>query len=233
VAEAQGQHARLRSQAAVVVARERELAARLEQVLGGLERLSDAARQALVDAAAAERRGDVAGALEAAGTAQRLARRVVEMGHRAKTLRDLHADAAEAAALAKSAVDRSAAALEATLLEREKLLTKLDTARLKEQLSRALHGLPEGSADAWRLEQAREEVEQRYARALAESELAERGLGTGGVGAGGPGAGELDLDRATTELEATAWLDRLRGELGLAASPAPPLDPPASPKPGA
>src|SRR5438309_288642 len=78
----------------------------------------------------------------------------------------------QAADQAKAAVNQNASVLQKKLNERQKLLSQLDQAKMQEQMNSAMASLTEAvGQDVPTLEEVRDKIEQRYARALGASEL--------------------------------------------------------------
>ena len=197
IADAQEQHRRLREQAANVIANQKQTEMRLNRVMEDLERTHASARQAVLN-------GDER-------TATLFAGKLVTVEKEVDSLKALHLHATEAADQAKIAVEQNGYALQAKLDERQKLLSKLDQARMQEQLNRAVATLSETvGGDVPTLEEVRDRIDQRYARALGRAELQGQ-LVSGRT---------LEVEHAKMELEARERLGRIRAELGIAAASA-------------
>jgi phage shock protein A len=130
-------------------------------------------------------------------------------------MKDLHAmseRAAQASAQARAAVETNALALQKKIAERTKLLSQLDQAKMQEQLNRALAGMTELAApgDTPSLDEVRDKIEGRYARALGEAELQSTSIE----------ARMLQVERASMDAEGAARLESLREGLGLPSPPA-------------
>jgi phage shock protein A len=195
IADAQEQHRRLREQAANVIANQKQTEMRLNRAMEDLERTHVSARQAVL--AGDER------------TATLFAGKLVSVEKEVESLKELHLHATEAADQAKVAVEQNGYALQVKLDERQKLLSKLDQTRMQEQLNRAVATLSEAvGGDVPTLEEVRDRIEQRYARALGRAEL--QGQVTGGR--------TLEAEHAQLDLEARERLGRIRAELGIPAT---------------
>jgi phage shock protein A len=206
IADAQDQHRQLREQAANVIGNQKQTEMRLARAMEELDKLTGSARQALLMADAATRDGDRARAAELSRAAESFANRMVATEQEVATLKALHLQASEAAERAKRAVDQNAMALQAKLAERQKLLSQLDQAVMQEQVNRAMDQLSQPvDQGVTTLDQVRDKIEARYARALGEAELQERGVE----------AQMLELEQARMETEAQVRLDRIRSQLGL------------------
>jgi phage shock protein A len=132
-------------------------------------------------------------------------------------MKDLHAmseRAAQASAQARDAVETNALALQKRIAERTKLLSQLDQAKMQEQLNRAMAGMTELAApgDTPSLDEVRDKIEGRYARALGEAELQSTSVE----------ARMLQVERASIDAEGAARLESLREGLGLPGQPAAP-----------
>lgn len=206
IADAQEQHRQLRDQAANVVNNQRQTELRLARASEELEKLTESARQAVLMADTAAREGDSARAAELTRAAESFANRMVATEEEVATLEALHVQTSEAAERAKQAVDQNAIALQAKLTERQQLLSQLDQVTMQEHMNRAMDQLSQ-SVDQGvpTLDEVREQIEARHARAQAEAELHERGFE----------AQMLELEQARLEGEARARLDRIRTQLGL------------------
>jgi phage shock protein A len=206
IADAQEQHRQLRDQAANVIGNQKQTALRLARAMEELEKLTESARQAVVLADTATREGDGARAADLTRAAQSFANRMVVTEEEVATLKALHAETSETAERARRAVDQNAIALQAKLAERQKLMSQLDQVAVQEQMNRAMDHLSQ-SVDQGvpTLDEVRDQIEARHARALAEAELHGRGLE----------ARMLELEQARIETEAQLRLDRIRTQVGL------------------
>lgn len=222
IAEAREQHRLVVDQAAVIVAGQARAGARLERAVGEYEQVTADAQEALVMADRRAQEGDAEAAEIQRRAAAASARRMVALELEIEELRKTALEATEASDAAREAVAQSAALLRTRLEERERLLTRLDQARLQEQVNAAREqldrGVGEGVPD---LEQTRRSIDERLAVARA---LAEIRPGT---------IDEVRLERRQAEVEeqTRAKLDVLRGPLGLDAGVGP-AHPPPSPGQG-
>ncbi len=190
MADAQSQHRRLRSQAANVIANQKQIELQLNRAMEELGRLSSLAQRAL-------QIGDEDAALAFAG-------RLVTAEREVDSLKNLYLQAGAAAEQAKEAVEQNAVALQQTLGERQKLLSQLDQARMQEQVNAAVASLTEVvGADVPTLAEVRDKIERRYASALGVAEMQNRAV----VGR------LLEVERSHMDHEAALRLDRLRTEL--------------------
>lgn len=207
IEDARQQHALLSQQAAAVIGNERELQLKLTRAVEETEKLQANARQALLLAEQAREAGDQAKAAAYEDSARAFATKLV--GAEA-SMQDLHAmseRAAQASAQARVAVETNALALQKKIAERTKLLSQLDQAKMQEQLNRAMAGMTELAApgDTPSLDEVRDKIEGRYARALGEAELQSTSIEVR----------MLQVERASIDAEGAARLESIREGLGL------------------
>lgn len=199
IQEAREQHQRLTQQAAMVIGNERELELKYARAVEEAERLQAAARQAL---SLAEQASDPAKARSYEESAQAFATRLVAAEAAMADLRELHARARQASGQARDAVASNAMALQRKVAERMRLLSQLDQAKMQEQLNKAVGDLaglaPQG--DTPTLDQVRDRIEKRYARALGEAELT----------SGSVEARMLEVERAAIDVEGAARLEAIK-----------------------
>ena len=223
IEQARQQHALLSQQAAAVIGNERELQLKLTRAVSDTEKLQANARQALLLAEQARDAGDQTKAASYEDSARAFATKLVSAE---ASMRDLHAmaeRAAQASAQARAAVETNALALQKQLAERTKLLSQLDQAKMQEQLNRAMDGMTELAApkDTPSLEEVRDKIEGRYARALGEAELQSTSVE----------ARMLQVERASIDAEGAARLESIREGLGLPSPSAPPAVEPSKKAP--
>jgi phage shock protein A len=209
IADAQDQHRRLTEQAANVIANQKQTELRLNRAMGELEKVNASARQAVLMAEEAARKGDANRAADMTRAAESFANRLVAIESEVQSLKDLHLQAAQAADQAKAAVTQNASALQNKLTERQKLLSQLDQAKMQEQVNQAMTSLSATvGQDVPTLEEVRTKIEARYAKALGHAELTSQGVE----------ARMLEVERAQANAEAMARLDQIREQLGLPAA---------------
>jgi len=223
IEQARQQHTLLSQQAAAVIGNERELQLKLTRAVSDTEKLQANARQALLLADQARDAGDQTKAASYEDSARAFATKLVSAE---ASMRDLHAmaeRAAQASAQARAAVETNALALQKQLAERTKLLSQLDQAKMQEQLNRAMDGMTELAAprDTPSLEEVRDKIEGRYARALGEAELQSTSVE----------ARMLQVERASIDAEGAARLESIREGLGLPSPSAPPAVEPSKKAP--
>ncbi|MEV7005796.1 PspA/IM30 family protein [Streptosporangium sp. NPDC051022] len=211
IQEAKEQHRRLTEQAAAVIGNEHELEMRLTRSLEESGKLQANARQALLLAERARAAGDERKARSYEESARAFASRLVAAEAAAQDARLMHERAVQASAQARAAVETNAAALQRKLAERMRLLSQLDQAKMQEQLNRAMGDLsgltPAGETPT--LDEVREKIEKRYARALGEAELASDSVE----------ARMIEVERASIDVEGAARLEAIRESLGLGKRP--------------
>ena len=102
-------------------------------------------------------------------------------------------------------------ALQKKLADRQKLLGQLDQAKMQEQVNKAMASLNETvGQDVPTLDQVRDKIEARYAKALGTAELTE----------GSVESRMLEVEQAQVNTEAQARLAEIRSQLGLSSPPA-------------
>ena len=210
--EAQEQHRRLREQAANVIANQKQTELRLNRALEELGRVNGNARQALVMASDADKKGDVAKAREYNAAAEAFANRLIALERDVDDLKALSLQSAQAADQAKAAVQQNATALQRKLSERQKLMSQLDQAKMQEQMNKAMASLSATvGEDVPTFDEVRDKIEARYAKAKGMSELTETSVESR----------MLEIEQAAANSEAQTRLDEMRVQLGLAAAPEP------------
>jgi phage shock protein A len=204
--EAQQQHRRLKEQAANVIANQKQSELRLNAKLTELTRLNGNARQALVMASDAARIGDTAKATQYNTAAETIANQLIQVEKDVDGLKQMVLDATNASDQAKSAVQQNSRMLSQKLAEKNKLLSQLDQAKMQEGLNKAMGQLNETVGDdVPTLNEVQQKIEARYAKAKATSELNE----------GTVQSSILEIEQATSNVEAQSRLSQLRAELGL------------------
>ena len=222
IMEAQDQHRRLTEQAANVIAHQKQTEMRLNRAMTELEKLNGSTRQAVTMADEATGRGDTAKMADYTKAAEAFANRLIEKEKEADSLKHLLLQATEAADQAKHAVRQNSMALQKKLADRQKLLGQLDQAKMQEQVNKAMASLNEAvGQDVPTLDQVRDKIEARYAKALGTSELTESSVESadarGRAGAGelrGPGPPGRDPQPAGTVPRRRAGCGRAFGAAG-------------------
>jgi phage shock protein A len=208
IEEAKRQHELLSQQAAAVVGNQKQLELKLGRAIEEVEKLQGSARQALLMADEARRRGDTAGAIQYEDAAQSFAMKLVTEESSMSDLKGLHDQSITAAIAARKAVETNALNLQKQLAERSKLLSQLDNAKMQERMNSALKQMNELSptGDVPSLAEVRDKIETRYAKALGESEIRTDSVGSK----------MMEVEKAQLDSEAASRLDALRVGLGLA-----------------
>jgi phage shock protein A len=208
LAEAQDQQRRLKEQAANVIAHQKQTEIRLNRSMGELEKVNANARQAVLMADEASRAGDPTKAAQYTTTAETFANRLITLEHEVEDLKSMHLQSTEAANQAKAAVQQNSALLQQKLAERQKLLSQLDQAKMQEQMNTAMSSLSETvGQDVPTLNEVRDKIEARYAKAKGMAELNETSVESR----------MLEVEQASMNNEAQARLAEIRSQLGLGA----------------
>lgn len=211
IEESKDQQRRLKEQAANVIAQQKKTEMQLSKTMEELERVSANARQAVTMADQAVTSGDDAKAQQYTSTAESFANRLIQLEKEVDHLKDLHLQATDAANNAKQAVQQNSRALQDKLSERQTLLSKLDQAKMQETMNSAMGSLSESMGDdVPTLNDVRDKIETRYAKAKGMSELTENSVETR----------MLEVEQAAMNAEAQARLGQIRSQLGLGAGPA-------------
>lgn len=209
--EAKEQHGRLTEQATSVIANEKRTEMQLDRVLDELEKVGGNARQAVLMADEATKKGDEKKATEYTSAAEAFANRMIALEAEVEGLKTLALQSAEAAHQAKAAVQQNSAALQAKLSERQKLLSQLDQAAMQEQMNKAMSSLSETvGTDTPTLDEVRDKIEARHAKAVAGSELSGASVEVK----------MLEVEQAAINVEAQSRLEKIRSEMGISSAPA-------------
>src|SRR3954466_385595 len=208
IMEAQEQHRRLMEQAANVIANQKQAEMRLNRAMGELEKVNGSARQALMMADDATKKGDAEKAAQYNQAAEAFANRLIAVEKEVDSLKTLSLQSAQAADQAKAAVQQNSAALQKKLSERQKLLSQLDQAKMQEQMNVAMQSLSQTvGQDTPTLDEVRDKIETRYAKALGAAELQGQTVESS----------MLEIEQAAVNVEAQSRLSELRSQLGLSA----------------
>src|SRR4051794_19334350 len=209
--EAQEDHRRLKEQAVNVIASQKQTELRLNSKLAELEKLNINARQALVMAADASKAGDANKAAQYNTAAETIANQLIQVERDVDGLKKLVLDSTAAADQAKAAVAQNGRLLQQKLAEKNQLLSKLEQAKMQEQMNKAMNQLGEVvGKDVPSLKEVSDKIDARYAKATASAELE----------SGSVNASIQEVEMATANLEAQGRLSQLRAELGLNPAPA-------------
>ncbi len=206
LAEAQDQHRRLKEHAANVIAQQKQTELQLNRAMEQLERLNANARQAVIMADDATKAGDAAKAAEYTRAAETIATQLITLEKQVEDLKTMHYSATQAADQAKAAVAQNGQLLQQKLTERQKLLSQLEQAKMQEAMNKTMSSLSETvGEDVPTLDEVRDKIEQRYARAQGMSELAGTGVENR----------MLEIEQAAANSEAQDRLASIRSQLGL------------------
>jgi phage shock protein A len=206
ITEAQDQHRRLREQAANVIANQKLTELQLSRAMNDLESLNGKARQAVIMADDAAKRGDTAKADQYAKAAEGFASQLVSTEKQVDGLKTLHLQATHASDQAKAAVAQNSTALQGKLAERQKLLSQLDQAKMQESMNTAMATLSEAvGQDVPTFDEVRGKIESRYAKALGSAELQGQAVESR----------MLEVEHAAIDMEAQVRLDQIRSQLGI------------------
>ena len=206
IVEAQEQHRQLKEQAANVIAHQKQTEIKLNRVLEDYEKISANARQAVMMADDAQKKGEQEKFVQYTQTAESFANRMIALEREVEDLKSLHLQASQASDQAKSAVNNNSALLQKKLGEQKKLLSQLDQAKMQEQLNKATATLSEQvGQDVPSFEEVRNKVEERYAKAKGAAELQESSI-EGRM---------LEVEQASLNVEAQSRLSEIRTQLGL------------------
>ncbi len=209
ITEAQDQHRRLIEQAANVVANQKQTEMRLNRAMEELGKLNASARQAVTMADDAGKRGDTTKALDYTSAAEAYANRLIATEKEVDGLKQLLLQSTQAANQAKAAVQQNSMVMQQKLAERQKLLGQLDQAKMQEQMNKAMASLSESvGQDVPTFDEVLDKIETRYARALGTSEIAGQSVEHR----------MLEVEQAAMNTEATARLDAIRAQLGIASA---------------
>jgi phage shock protein A len=206
IAEAQDQHRRLKEQAANVIANQKQTEMRLNAALDELEKYNRNAQQAVIMADEAARSGDATKAAEFTTAAEAFANQLIAKETEIENLKTMSLQSTQAADQAKAAVNQNARLLQEKLAEKQKLLSQLDQAKMAEQMNTAMASLTETvGGDVPTLEEVREKIETRYAKAKGMSEIQGMSVETK----------MLEVEQASVNFEAQARLSEIRSKLGI------------------
>lgn len=220
ITEAQDQHRRLKEHAANVIAQQHQTELQLNRQLEQLEKLNANARQAIKMADDAAKKGDAAKAAEYTRAAETIATQLISVETQTTELKETHYGATQAADQAKGAVATNGQLLQKKLAEKQKLLSQLEQAKMQEQMNAAMASLSETvGQEVPTLNEVRDKIEQRYAKAKGMSELTETSVESR----------MIEVEAAAQNFEAQARLDEIRSQLGIeTAAPAAPVAAPVA-----
>jgi phage shock protein A len=159
----------------------------------------------------ATRAGDAKKATEFTNAAEAFANRLIAVESEVESLKSRQLQATEAANQAKAAVAQNSVALQKKLSEKQRLLSQLDQAKMQEQMNAAMSSLSTTvGEDVPTLDEVREKIEARHAKAMGMSELTGASVESH----------MLQVEQAAMNVEAQARLSQIRSQLGLDTAPA-------------
>lgn len=215
MAEARHQHLTLRNQAATVIANQKQIEAKLNRKIDEVEKTTASARQAVMMADKAAAEGDQVKAAEFTEAAQAFATKLVAIESEVDSLKQLSLDAARASDQAKAAVTEHGQKMQERLAQQQKLLSKIDQAKMQETVNDAMQTLTAtAGVEGPSFDELEAKIEARYARARGVQEL----------DAISPEGRMLEVERAAMASQATNRLDEIRAQLGMGAPPAKEMD---------
>jgi phage shock protein A len=207
--EAQEQHKKLTDQAAQVIANQKMAEMRLHRAMDELEKAQKNATTALQLGDTAT---DPAKKAQYEQAAQTYANQMITLESTVEEDKAMVEHTTVAAQQAQQAVSDNASVLQKKLAERHELLSKLDQAKMQEQMNTTLTAISSTmNQDVPTLDAVRDKIEARYAKALGTSEL----------GDASDQHAMLEVEHAQTDAAAQARLSELRSKLGLPAPSAP------------
>lgn len=212
IQESQAQHLRLKEQVVNVVANQKQAELKLNRSIDELGKVNANARQALLMAEDARKKGDETGATQYTHAAESLAGKLVQLEADVEDQKTFLLQGTEASDQAKSALNQNSRVLQQKLSEKSKLMSQLDQANMQEQMNKAMAQLNETvGQDVPTFNEVRDKIESRYAKAKAGAEIAETSVESR----------MIEIEQATSSVEAQSRLSQLRSELGLDAPGAP------------
>lgn len=208
IREAQQQHKELKEQAANVIAQQKQSELQLNRKLDEYEKLNANARQAVLMADEAMTSGDEAKTAQYTRAAEAFANKLINLEGEMETLKTMSLASSQAADQAKAAVRNNSQALQKRLAEKNRLAGQLEQAKMQEQMNKTMASLSETiGEDVPTLNEVRDKIEARYAKAKGTSELNEESVETQ----------MIEIESAAANVEANARLSEIRAQLGLEA----------------
>jgi phage shock protein A len=154
----------------------------------------------------AQKAGDTAKASELTSAAEAFANKLIVLEGEVESLKTMSLQSTQAAEQAKAAVQTNSRVLQEKLSEKQKLLSQLDQAKMQEQMNSAMSSLTEQvGTDVPTLDEVRDKIEQRYAKAKGMSDL--QGMSVESK--------MLEVEQASVNFEAQARLSEIRSKLGI------------------
>ena len=213
IREAHVQHKELKEQAANVIAQQKQSELQLNRKLDEYEKLNSNARQAVLMADEAAKAGDETKLSQYTRAAETFANKLINLEGEIETLKTMSLAASQASDQAKAAVRNNSQALQKRLAEKNRLAGQLEQAKMQEQMNKTMASLSETIGEAVpSLNEVRDKIEARYAKAKGTSELNEESVETQ----------MIEIEQAAANVEANARLSEIRAQLGLEAPAAEP-----------
>ena len=212
ITEARERDQDLRNQAAKVIAHRTMVEHQLEDSASDVGKAKEMAKQALLRADEATRSGDAEAAGKWNRAAQSLAMKLQAAQNNIDSLKQQYQVAVQQSEQAKQAVQQNAQMLQQKLAEKQKLMGQLDQAKMQEQMNKAMATLSETvGEDVPTLNEVRDKIERRYAKALGTSELQGQSVESR----------MLEVEQASMNSDAQARLAEIRTKLGIASASEP------------
>lgn len=169
-------HRQIQQQAAAVIGNRNQLEMQLGRMRKEHEKLTNNTRQALSQADAARAAGDEAKAQKMEQTAEVFASQLVSIETELEHTTQLHEQAVVAAKEAQQQAEQSQVRYEEMKNQIRELEAQADQAKMQETTSKTLQSMQGVSSDpnVPTLEDVREKIESRYAKALGAQELAQQ-----------------------------------------------------------
>lgn len=208
ITEAQEQDRQLKVQAANVIANQKMSEMRLHAAMDSLEKAKRDAGSALTLADKYNKEGNAEKAATFNQAATVKANQLIALEKQVEEEKQVVLQNTEAANKAQEMVKTSAVTLQKKLDERHQLLSKLDQAKMQEQMNKAMSDLS-STVDQTvpTLDEVRNKIDERYAKALGATDVAE---------ISNPDKhAELEIEQAQEDAAAQARLDEMRSQLGL------------------
>jgi phage shock protein A len=208
--EAREQDARLRTEAAKVIAHRTKVADDVEDYAQEVAESKELAKQALLKADAAAKMGNAAEAGRWTQGAPAIALRLQAAQKNLDSMRNQLVTADQQATQAKEAVHTNAMRLQEVAAKRMEMLGQLESAKMQETVNDAMASINATvGGDAPSLKEIEDKIENRMAEAQAKTELT----------ASTPEGAIAELEADVNLASANSALDDLRVELGLGPAP--------------
>lgn len=206
IADARLQQRKLKEQAGSVIENHKRTEMRLNKVIAEIAKVNGSTQQAVIMAQEAKTPQDKAKYEQAA---ESFANRLIMLEHEVESLKSLHEQSAKAVEGAKQAIAQNSRQMQRKLAEHQSLLSKLDQAKMAEQLNAATASLQAsiGTGATPTLDEVRNKIEARYAKAQGVQELQSETVE----------AHVLEIETKSMESEATKRLSEIKAKMGIPA----------------